>query len=365
MNSSNVVSIESRAPAWRPLQWERPERTVVELVDDYVAWGKAFGRRDGKGWSCGRNGRTGHAGNVSRQLRFWIEALDLRVAGDLKGCLFAAERALATLKAGAKTGQMSLEYKSNDANSDPKSGESGIGSRESGRSLIPDSRFPTPCLSDTSLRSYGAALKSFCAWLVNREMLAENPVRKLALPRATCEKKGRAMTLDEIHALLNAAPAKRRTLYEMALVTGLRANELRSLQVADLDDGRSAVRLSGRWTKNRSDGLQALPGRMLATIRAYGLPSVPRQTARTLKADLARAGIRGGGLVFHSLRKTFATLLDQARATEKEQQFLLRHAAKSLTFGVYTQTLAPRLAELVEAVAAMIVPAKREAMLWD
>jgi hypothetical protein len=50
-----------------------------------------------------------------------------------------------------------------------------------------------------------------------------------------------------------------------------------------------------------------------------------------------------GVVVFHSLRNTFCTLVDQAGATPAEGQALARHASLQLTYGIYTQTREERL----------------------
>ena len=335
--NSNVISIESVMQPLRPPQWERPERSAADLVGDYVAWGRKFGRRDGRGWS------EGHAINVNRQLLFLIDAMAVRTAADLRGALLIAERLLGDLKK-PNSGQVSLDYLSNDTNIDPKTGS----------------------LGDTSIRSYGTVLKSWTKWLIDREIVHVNPFKKLTLPPATKEAGGRPLTPGEIGKLLAAADASWRTLYELALVSGLRANELRSLRQSDLDFERGGVRLSEAWTKNRKGGCQLLPWRTLEKIGSYGLPGVPQQTARSVRRHLALSGVANiEDVDFHGLRRTYSSLLNLAGASEKENQELMRHSAKGITFGVYTRNYATRLRELVEAVGAMIVPAQVEKMLWD
>ena len=57
---------------------------------------------------------------------------------------------------------------------------------------------------------------------------------------------------------LASSPLPRSLLYEMALFSGLRANELRSLTIDDLDLDRYGVILNAEWTKNRQEGCQPL-----------------------------------------------------------------------------------------------------------
>lgn len=340
----NIIPIESGQPAWRPPQWQRPERSAQDLADDYVFWGRAHGGPEHTGWS------DGHAVNITRHLQFWCDCLALRTAADLRGALFEAERALARRKAPpmGKNRTMSLDLWSNDPSEHPN----------------------MRALGGSALRGYAVTLKSWCAWLVERGALDANPVEKLTLMRGRAKSRRRAFTLDEIPRLLRAAEQRRRILYELALVTGLRANELRSLRSSDLDFAAGGARLSPQWTKNRQECFQPLPARTLQTLRTYGLPAVPQQPARTLKSDCDRAGIEwrdtgAGKLDFHALRVTFSTLLDHAQASEKENQTLMRHASRSITYGVYTKAQSSRLAELVERIALGVVPAREEKLLWE
>ena len=66
--------------------------------------------------------------------------------------------------------------------------------------------------------------------------------------------------------LLAVVSPERRLLLEVALTTGLRANELRELRVRHLDRNESGLRLDTAWTKNRKDGFQPLPQRLLKRL---------------------------------------------------------------------------------------------------
>ena len=69
----------------------------------------------------------------------------------------------------------------------------------------------------------------------------------------------RAMTLEEIHRLLAVCPSDRRLLWETAIMSGLRANELRHLSVDHLDVEHGGLHLEARWTKNRKGEYLPLP----------------------------------------------------------------------------------------------------------
>jgi len=176
----------------------------------------------------------------------------------------------------------------------------------------------------------------------------------------------RALTAEEIGRLLNARRAECRLLYQVALSTGLRVNELRSLTVGDFNADLRALRLDEHWTKGRKGGLQPLPIRLAEALeretagKASGEPllCVPTQPARTLAGDLKRAGIPKwtpeGKVDFHSLRNTYASLLDQAGASPKENQTLMRHSMAALTMETYARARQDRLSAMAEAVGGKV-----------
>src|SRR5262249_48269384 len=161
-----------------------------------------------------------------------------------------------------------------------------------------------------------------------------------------------------------------------------RANELRSLTLAHLDRTRHGLHLDATWTKNRQAGFQPLPIHLveaLYTFASAGYPQdlytrsahkwrhalpvepllyVPTHPARTLDADLVRAGIPkeaiGGKLDFHAVRLAYINLVIEAGATVKEAQTLARHATPQMTLGVYGRTRDERLHQVVEQVATVL-----------
>jgi integrase len=92
-----------------------------------------------------------------------------------------------------------------------------------------------------------------------RKYLAEDPLADLADIDTTPESTYRALTIDETYRLWNTIPDYFKPTYVLALLTGLRANELRSLTRAHLDTVNKGLRLEPAWTKNREPGFQPLP----------------------------------------------------------------------------------------------------------
>ena len=163
----------------------------------------------------------------------------------------------------------------------------------------------------------------------------------------------------------------------MALVSGLRANELRSLCVKHLDTERGGIILDAlfteskkdaSFTKSRKGGFQPLPSWIVDKLSAMAAEKEPNDTLlqvplhphRPFQHDLKRAGIPkwapGGKLDFHALRTGFTTLVFEAGANPKEAQKLARHATPELTMRIYARARDPRLAELVNTVGDVINP---------
>ena len=310
-----------------PTQADRARsRPFAEVVADYAAWGAAQGGRRGNPWS------PRHARMVASHLAWWQERLGLCSLGDLAGTLPRAEDAL----------------------------------RELALSRAPK-----------TVRSYQASLGALCRWCVSRGLLSESPVLAMVPWPSESRAQRRALTPGEVSRLLAAAPPHRRLLYRVALATGLRANELRSLTREHLDPtpSRPGLRLDGAWTKNRRPGFQPMPRELARELVEYaetgdararyrenpskGSPGpeallfVPAGLSHAFGKDLARAGILpdapGGKATFHSLRHTFVTRLLESGANPAEAQALARHASLALTMGTYAHAQAARLASLAEA----------------
>ena len=299
-------------------------------------WGEAQGGRGGRPWS------DLHAQRRRNSLESWQERLHLETLADLDGILPRVEQALRERQSHGLAGK--------------------------------------------TLQNDVEALKAFCRWCVKRGYLLVDPLAALVPFDITARTTRRALTGAEVRALLDAAPEHRRLLYEVALCSGLRAKELRSLSVADLDVERGGLHLRAEWTKNRKSGFQPLPGELLrrlillsesrGALTLYGryrkrnagskdvpnepLLYVPQNTSRTFSIDRETAGIKkqtfSGTVDFHALRVTYVTFIFNARANVKEAQTLARHSTPHLTLNVYGRAEQDRLKELAEAVGEAVLP---------
>jgi integrase/recombinase XerD len=195
----------------------------------------------------------------------------------------------------------------------------------------------------------------------------------------------RALATDELRALLasTAGPTRnnipgpeRALLYRLAVGTGLRAKELRSLSPSSFDLSADApavtVAYSKRW---REDTLPLRPELVtplkshLATRQpaapAFRLPKCRKEAARMFRADVEAAGLAyrdGGGRVadFHALRHTFITNLARGGVHPKTAQALARHSTITLTMDRYSHTLVEELADALKALPDLSKPVAGE-----
>ena len=92
-------------------------------------------------------------------------------------------------------------------------------------------------LTPGTLNDYLGSLNRWMDWLVDNELLSENPLRKI---RPLSGKNHdpiftrRSASLEQIRKLLDLAPEERKLAYLMALTTGLRRSELAAVEYGDM-----------------------------------------------------------------------------------------------------------------------------------
>ena len=144
----------------------------------------------------------------------------------------------------------------------------------------------------------------------------------------------------------------RAMLYKGAVLTGLRADELRELRVnfLDLDAPLPVLEVPGRVTKNGQDATFLLRPDFVDDLREWvrttGLKDgdrlfhVPTNYLRFFKKDLKFAGIeyrdaKGRYFDFHALRKTCNVFLGRGGISPALRQKYMRHSDIRLTLGTY------------------------------
>lgn len=201
---------------------------------------------------------------------------------------------------------------------------------------------------------------------------AENPAELLGSPKRP-QRLPRVLRPAEVAALLDRIPGdgplelRDRALFELAYASGLRAEELVSLNLESVDFDAEAVRVEGKGGRTRlvplGEHAQAALERYLARARP---PLVGRaeaageraffvsKTGRRLSTSDVRRRLRGWARLAathapaiaeahpHALRHSFATHLLEGGADLRSIQELLGHATISTT-QVYTRVEAARL----------------------
>lgn len=231
-------------------------------------------------------------------------------------------------------------------------------------------------LESATVRLHFAALRSFFRFLVKRERLTTSPLgslklpsRKKHLPRFFTEKQVSDFLRAPVEMGKAAADSKKKkrgrsmapwqyfrdaAILEMLYSTGVRIQELITMDHADIDPSSLAVRVVGKGSKER---LVILGRPALKAYEEYRsmLPSVPeaafvgsgnrRLTARTVqqrfKVYLEAVGL-DRHLTPHKLRHSFATHLLDHGADMRNVQELLGHANLSTT-QIYAQLTTERM----------------------
>lgn len=235
---------------------------------------------------------------------------------------------------------------------------------------------------------YVTHLRGFCGWLMDSGRIKTNPVRSVEKVNVETDRRHsrrspeRAEVAELLAWLASSAARERKGMsgaqraigYKVAMATGYRANELRSLTRAsfDLDAGTVAL-LASDDKRGRAD-MHPLPAWLVAELREWfagggecwgNFP--PTFPGRLLKADLAAAReawieaapdaaerkrrekspfLRyempspNGPLFwdFHSLRVWYVTeLASQPGMDLKTLMTLARHSTPQLSLGVYAK----------------------------
>lgn len=208
-----------------------------------------------------------------------------------------------------------------------------------------------------SLRSQGhyiGSMKAFTRWLVRlRRALVRDPLEAVKKPAFDhARKRVRRYLLHEEWTWLSQTPNA--LLYETAIETGLRSNELRSLQPSHLQDDH--ILLPAKFTKNKRAAKQWITKDLATRLRdqlPFAMPP-KEEVATMLYNDLALSreawlaaknktpadfllptNTNGETLDFHSLRHTCGAWLAIANINVKVIQSVMRHSTIVLTLDTY------------------------------
>lgn len=209
-------------------------------------------------------------------------------------------------------------------------------------------------------------LHGFYAWLLRHKKIKENPVFVEEIPPC---KQINYNLLDraDINKLLNAAPEegknalRDRAMVILLLCSGLRSDELRSLQVADLnfDAGFISVR-HGKGDKQRQvpfpQPAQKAVKEYLNRYPSRGLifsTDGKKMTSQGLNKIVKKyvLDVTGKEVHTHILRHAFASLCDDCGVPLRTIQKALGHSSLSTTENIYVTVLnRTRAAQEISAV---------------
>lgn len=207
-----------------------------------------------------------------------------------------------------------------------------------------------------------AAVRSFCAFLLDHGVLATNPTTAIEAPRAP-KPVPRPMTTDDVDRLLRV-PLQHQTpealrdaaMLELMYATGMRVSELVALNLdsVSLNADAPAVRCTGKGAKERTIPVYAQACSAIERYLNDGRPTLARTRTQPalfvnrrgerltrqgfwlILKQYARSAAIEGHVTPHTLRHSFATHMLRGGASVRAVQELLGHANVSTT-QVYTQ----------------------------
>ncbi len=218
-----------------------------------------------------------------------------------------------------------------------------------------------------------AAVRSLFDTLRRHGEVAQNPAELVSTPRRG-NRLPTVLSASDAGRLLDAIPAggeqggalslRDRAMFELAYSSGLRAEELVSIELSDVDHDGEQVRVEGKGRKTR---FVPVGEPAMAAVRAYLERARPQLAGRAPRAEgswplfLSRSGRRlgtsdvrrrlrlwtrragtPGEATPHSLRHSFATHLLDGGADLRAIQEMLGHASVSST-QIYTRVESARL----------------------
>lgn len=218
-----------------------------------------------------------------------------------------------------------------------------------------------------------SSIRSFFRFLETRGIIQENPAADLATPKVEKTIPG-CLTVDEVFRLLERPQSDKLlglrdlAILEVLYSCGLRASELRSMDVTDIDFderlvkvlgkgnkerivpvGRAAVRVVTRYleaseTLRKKMGYGTMKGPLFLNNRGRRLSS--RSIGRVVKRYVMESGLPSD-ISPHSMRHSFATHLLDGGVDLRSVQELLGHVSLSTT-QKYTHVSMDRLMEVYD-----------------
>ena len=206
-------------------------------------------------------------------------------------------------------------------------------------------KLATRGMAPTSVARHLGSLRSFLKCLLHEGRLRED-LRRHLVPQKLPTPLPHPLTERDMECLLEAPELglRDRAILELMYAAGLRASEVASLRVADVNLDVGYVRCRGKWGKER---VVPIGRRAVEAIRAFApkgdrLFPVTRETLWRIVRRAARAAGLRDAIHPHMLRHSFATHLVHNVADLRYVQEMLGHSKISTT-QVYTHVDHERL----------------------
>ena len=229
--------------------------------------------------------------------------------------------------------------------------------------------------SNQTVNHYKAAVRAFLIWCKDRSRIRDNPMMGVGSLNVDEDQTHprRALSDDELRRLIQSAEigpiryemsgSLRAIAYRVAATTGLRAEELRTLNPESfrLDTDDPSISLRASSTKNRKSADQPVPHSLVRDLREWIRDKPPgesvfplhHETAKAIRADLEAVGIPyetdEGVADFHALRVYYVSALVRSGASIAEVRKLARHAKPETTLKHYAKVAAHDTRRAVES----------------
>jgi len=214
-----------------------------------------------------------------------------------------------------------------------------------------------------------SSLRSFYAFLVEKNFISENPTSKIDSPKLGSSLP-KILSEEDVNKLINAPDIKSpiglrdRAMLELLYACGLRISELISLNVLNLNSRQGLVSVMGKGEKERLVPMGEEALERVSDYLTYGRNQFLKENQSSSFLFLSKRGtgmtrqafwyrikeyaLKSGvdkSLSPHTLRHAFATHLLNHGADLRTIQLLLGHTSLSTT-QIYTEVARHRMKEL-------------------
>lgn len=173
------------------------------------------------------------------------------------------------------------------------------------------------------------SLNIFFEYLWDRQEILINPMDKILLMKKERNLPKSIFSRKEIVRILNAPDTLRysglrdRAILELLYATGLRANELISLKIYDIDQAKQTVFV--RKGKMQKDRFVPLGNRALKWVRSY-ITFARKNYQSFVESDVLFLDLYGKPVKPHTLDRLILKYKNQAKVTKRGKSHTFRHA---------------------------------------